>query len=92
MPISPPLLADIRDSDSHWAANRWLTRNTVPANYLGLCAITLPVGRDAVGMPVGLQLIARGGQEERLLAIAWAAERVLGRASERIGAPPLLAG
>lgn len=91
LPIPPPLLAEIRDSDSHWAANRWLTRNTVPANYLGLCAITLPVGRDAAGMPVGLQLTARGGQEERLLAIAWAAERVLGRAPERLGAPPHLA-
>ncbi len=91
LPISPPLLAEIRDSDSHWAANRRLTRNTVPANYLGLCAITLPVGRDASGMPVGLQLTARGGQEQRLLAIAWAAERVLGRANERLGAPPRLA-
>ena len=89
--LAPPRLADIRDSDSHWAANRKLTRNTVPANYLGLCAVTLPVGRDREGMPVGLQLTARGGQEERLLAIAWAAERVLGRANERIGAPPLLA-
>jgi len=91
LPISPPLLAEIRDSDSHWAANRGLTRNTVPANYLGLCAITLPVGRDASGMPVGLQLTARGGQEERLLAVAWAAERVLGRANERLGTPPRLA-
>lgn len=90
--LTPPLLADIRDSESHWAANRQLTRNTVPANFLGLCAITLPVGRDAAGMPVGLQLTARSGQEERLLAIAWAAERVLGRPSERIGSPPLLAG
>ena len=63
----------------------------MPANYLGLCAITLPVGRDAAGMPAGLQLTARAGQEERLLAIAWAAERVLGRGSERIGTPPLLA-
>ncbi len=89
--ITPPLLADIRDSDSHWAANRQLTRNTVPVNYLGLCAITLPVGRDRAGMPVGLQFTARGGQEERLLAVAWAAERVLGRASQRIGTPPLLA-
>ena len=88
--ITPPLLADIRDSESHWAANRALTRNTVSINYLGLCAITLPVGRDRAGMPVGLQLTARAGQEERLLAIAWAAERVLGRASERIGTPPLL--
>lgn len=90
--ITPPLLDNIRDIESHWAVNRQLTRNTVPMNFLGLCAITLPVGRDRAGMPVGLQLTARAGQEERLLAVAWAAERVLGRPSERIGSPPLLAG
>jgi Asp-tRNA(Asn)/Glu-tRNA(Gln) amidotransferase A subunit family amidase len=42
-------------------------------------------------MPVGLQFTARGGQEERLLAVAWAAERALGRPQERIRTPPLLA-
>jgi aspartyl-tRNA(Asn)/glutamyl-tRNA(Gln) amidotransferase subunit A len=55
----------------------------------GLCAITLPVGRDRAGMPVGLQLIAPAGAEERLLAIALAAERVLGTAADRLGTPPL---
>ncbi|HEX9461967.1 MAG TPA: amidase [Alphaproteobacteria bacterium] len=89
--ITPPVIEEISDSESHWAANRKLVRNTVPGNYLGLCSITLPVGRDRAGMPVGLQLTARGGQDERLLAAAWAAERVLGRASERLGTPPLLA-
>jgi len=89
--ISPPVLDEISDSESHWAANRKLVRNTVPGNYLGLCAITMPVGRDRAGMPVGLQFTARGGEEERLLAVAWAAERVLGRATDRIGTPPLLA-
>jgi len=87
--ISPPTLDEISDSESHWAANRKLVRNTVPGNYLGLCSITMPVGRDRAGMPVGLQFTARGGNEERLLAVAWAAERVLGRPAERIGAPPL---
>jgi aspartyl-tRNA(Asn)/glutamyl-tRNA(Gln) amidotransferase subunit A len=89
--ITPPALAAIRDGESHWQANRALTRNTCPMNYLGLCAITLPVGRDRAGIPVGLQLIARGGQEERLLAVAAAAERVLGTAPRRLGRPPLLA-
>jgi aspartyl-tRNA(Asn)/glutamyl-tRNA(Gln) amidotransferase subunit A len=91
LPIAPPLLDEIRDSDSHWAANRRLTRNTVPGNYLGLCSITLPVGRDRASMPVGLMFTARAGEEERLLAIAWAAERVLGAPAQRIGTPPLLA-
>ncbi len=45
---------------------------------LGLCAVTLPVGLDAAGMPVGLQLVAPGGQDELALAAALSAERALG--------------
>jgi aspartyl-tRNA(Asn)/glutamyl-tRNA(Gln) amidotransferase subunit A len=63
--------------------------NLVPANYLTLCAATLPVGRDRLGMPVGLQLIAKGGDDERLVAIACAAERVLGTPREILGTPPM---
>jgi len=50
----------------------------------------MPVGRDRAGMPVGLQLTAPANVEERLLAIALAAERVLGTAADRLGTPPLL--
>src|SRR6267143_4336403 len=76
--LTPPLMADVADADSHLRVNRRIVRNTIAANYLGLCAITLPVGRDRAGMPVGLQLTAPANVEERLLAIALAAERVLG--------------
>jgi Asp-tRNA(Asn)/Glu-tRNA(Gln) amidotransferase A subunit family amidase len=62
----------------------------VNPNYLELCAITLPVGQDKAGMPVGLQLIAPSWAEEKLFAIALAVERVLGTATERFGTPPLL--
>ena len=89
--VTPPLVSTIRDTASHWQANRALTRNTVPVNYLGLCAISLPVGFDAARMPVGLQFIARPRQEETLLAVALAAERVLGTARDILGVPPLLA-
>jgi aspartyl-tRNA(Asn)/glutamyl-tRNA(Gln) amidotransferase subunit A len=58
-------------------------------NYLALCAATLPVGLDRIGMPVGLQLIAKGGDDEQLFAIACAAERVLGTPRESLGVPPL---
>ena len=50
----------------------------------------MPVGCDRAGMPVGLQLIAPAGAEERLVAIGLAAERVLGTAADRLGTPPLL--
>lgn len=89
--VAPPLLSTIRDSDSHWHANQALTRNTVPVNYLGLCAVSLPIGFDAVRMPVGLQLVASARCEEALLAAALAAERILGTGAEILGSPPLLA-
>ena len=44
------------------------------------------------GLPVGMQLIAAHGEEERLLAAGCAFERVLGTGAERIGRPPLLGG
>ena len=89
--ITPPLLSELGDADSYLSANRRIVRNTVAVNYLGLCGITLPVGLDRAGMPVGLQFIAPAWSEEKLLAIALAAERVLGNAAERLGTPPLLA-
>jgi Asp-tRNA(Asn)/Glu-tRNA(Gln) amidotransferase A subunit family amidase len=46
---------------------------------LGLCAVTLPVGRDAAGMPVGLQLIGTPNSEARLLAMAVQLERLLAK-------------
>ena len=42
-------------------------------------------------MPVGLQLTVPAHAEKRLLAIALAAERVLGTAADRLGTPSLLA-
>lgn len=89
--ITPPVLAEIGNPGSHLGANRRIVRNTVAVNYLGLCGITMPVGRDRAGMPVGLQLIAPAWAEEKLLAVALAAERVLGTAAERLGIPPMLA-
>jgi aspartyl-tRNA(Asn)/glutamyl-tRNA(Gln) amidotransferase subunit A len=89
--LTPPVLAEVGDANAYLRVSRRIVRNTVAVNYLGLCAITLPVGLDKAGMPVGLQLIAPAWAEERLLAIALAAERVLGTATETLGVPPLLA-
>jgi aspartyl-tRNA(Asn)/glutamyl-tRNA(Gln) amidotransferase subunit A len=88
--LTPPLMSEVADAGGHLRANRRIVRNTVAVNYLGLCAITIPVGRDRAGMPVGLQLTAPAYAEERLLTIALAAERVFGTAADRLGTPPLL--
>jgi Asp-tRNA(Asn)/Glu-tRNA(Gln) amidotransferase A subunit family amidase len=44
---------------------------------------------DDKEMPVGLQVIAPFGEDERALAVACAIERALGTAQERYGLPPL---
>jgi aspartyl-tRNA(Asn)/glutamyl-tRNA(Gln) amidotransferase subunit A len=77
VPISPPPMAEIIDDDTYHRTNLRMLRNTCVVNFLGLCAVTIPVGRDRVGMPVGMQLIGRPGSEARLLAIAVAFERLL---------------
>jgi aspartyl-tRNA(Asn)/glutamyl-tRNA(Gln) amidotransferase subunit A len=89
--ITPPLLSALDSPPAYLSVNRRIVRNTVAVNYLGLCGVTLPVGLDRAGMPVGLQLIAPPWAEEKLLAIALAAERVLGTPAERLGTPPVLA-
>ena len=88
--VTPPLMSEVKDAEGHGRVNRRLVRNTVGVNYLGLCALTMPVGLDRAGMPVGLQFIAPPGNEERLIAVALAAERVLGTSRDRLGRPPLL--
>jgi aspartyl-tRNA(Asn)/glutamyl-tRNA(Gln) amidotransferase subunit A len=90
--VTPHVLAEEAGPEKFWARNRKLVHNLVPANYLTLCAATLPVGLDRLGMPAGLQLIARGGDDERLVAIACAAERVIGTPRQILGTPPMCKG
>ncbi|HEX4238174.1 MAG TPA: amidase [Xanthobacteraceae bacterium] len=90
--FTPHVLAEETGAEKFWARNRKIVHNLVPVNYLTLCAATLPVGLDRLGMPVGLQLIAKGGDDERLVAIACAAERVLGAPRDILGVPPMCRG
>jgi aspartyl-tRNA(Asn)/glutamyl-tRNA(Gln) amidotransferase subunit A len=48
---------------------------TMPFNLTGNPAISLPCGFDAAGMPLAIQLIARPGEDERLLRVAALFER-----------------
>lgn len=55
-----------------------MSRLTRLANYLGLCGISVPMGLTSRGLPVGSQLVARGGQEAMLLDTAQALARGAG--------------
>ena len=54
-----------------------LTRFTTPFNQSGLPAITLPCGQNADGLPVGVQLASRYGNDARLLQVAAEVERII---------------
>ena len=91
VPITPPTVDEVATEEAYGRTQAAMTRNTIPANLLGLCGLTMPVALDGAGMPVGLQFMAPGGHEERVLAAALACERVLGSGRERLGPPPLCA-
>ena len=48
------------------------------ANALGLPALAVPVMRSEAGLPVGVQLIGRRGEERTLIALAGTIEEALG--------------
>ena len=70
-------------------ANLMAARNTTVVNLLTMCAVTMPVALDAAGMPVGLHIVCRQGDDGLSIAIARAFEKQLGTARERLGPPPL---
>ena len=47
-----------------------MSRLTRLANYLDLCAISVPVATTATGLPIGMQICARHGREDLVMAVA----------------------
>jgi aspartyl-tRNA(Asn)/glutamyl-tRNA(Gln) amidotransferase subunit A len=60
-------LTEVDQTGTPAISTRW-------ANYLDLCALTLPNGMTKNGLPIGLQIGCRGGDEALALRIGWALE------------------
>lgn len=86
--ISPPKVDDLSTSEQYSKANLLALRNTSIVNLLHLCAITIPVGLDAQGLPVGLQMICGPDREIELLQLALSVEKALGHRVQRLGRAP----
>jgi aspartyl-tRNA(Asn)/glutamyl-tRNA(Gln) amidotransferase subunit A len=56
---------------------------TRAGNYLGLCAVAVPDGFTAGGLPTSLQVMCGPGQESTALRIAWAYEHATGWRTRR---------
>ena len=73
-PIVAPRIDEVADPKVFMARNALLLRNTTIANFFDLCAVSLPLPREG-GLPAGLMLFARNGQDRKLLRIAAAIEK-----------------
>jgi aspartyl-tRNA(Asn)/glutamyl-tRNA(Gln) amidotransferase subunit A len=85
MPSPAPPVDTVYHSD---AFDRWrdATPYTVPFNYTGQPACSIPCGVTEAGLPVGLQLVAPKYGEGALLSMAWHCQRAgwFGRPDERL--------
>jgi aspartyl-tRNA(Asn)/glutamyl-tRNA(Gln) amidotransferase subunit A len=70
-----PRIDEVAEPKSFMAHNALLLRNTTVGNFFDLCAISLPLPREG-GLPCGLMLLARNGNDRRLLRVAAAVERL----------------
>jgi len=76
-PIVAPTMQEVAPADEFARRNAMLLRNTLIVNFFDLCAISVPIPREG-GLPAGLMLVARNGQDNRLFRIAMAVERLFG--------------
>lgn len=74
-PIVAPTIAEMEAPDVFARKNAMLLRNTSMWNFFDCCAISLPLPRGG-GLPTGLMLVGRNGQDRRLFRIAAAVERL----------------
>jgi Asp-tRNA(Asn)/Glu-tRNA(Gln) amidotransferase A subunit family amidase len=55
-----------------WSYTEWF-------NLLGTPALSVPVGKSAEGLPIGVQIVAGPWQEELVISVAMALEEQVGR-------------
>jgi aspartyl-tRNA(Asn)/glutamyl-tRNA(Gln) amidotransferase subunit A len=80
-PIIAPTFAELESDEAYGRLNLLVLRNPSVANFLDRCAISIPCHR-AGAAPVGLMLMGAHGADQRLLAVAAAAEAQVSPALE----------
>ncbi|MBV8961744.1 MAG: amidase [Hyphomicrobiales bacterium] len=73
--VAPKIAEANANDEAFFAHNARGLRNTAFVNFFDLCAISLPMPTG--GLPAGLQIVARGGEDRKLFAIATALETAL---------------
>ncbi len=76
--IPAPRLDEVASDEDYGRRNLLSLRNTMVANILDRCAATVPC-QAPDELPVGFMLMGANGADHRLLDIAAAVEKALGR-------------
>lgn len=76
---APPLAALEASDDLFVSTNLKALRNTMLGNYLGTPGVSLPIGLDRDGLPIGALLSAPYGGDDKVLSAARAIEGVVVR-------------
>lgn len=67
---SPTILdSDVGGAPGAEAVIQTITRLMRPVNYLGLPALVVPAGFGTAGLPIGLQIVGRPFEEDRILRL-----------------------
>ncbi|CAN1284561.1 Fatty acid amide hydrolase [Linum perenne] len=80
-PVIPPSALKYGETDIKVTA--YLMRFVVGPNLLGFPAISVPVGYDKKGLPIGLQLIGRPWAEATILRLAFAIEQLFAESKKK---------
>jgi aspartyl-tRNA(Asn)/glutamyl-tRNA(Gln) amidotransferase subunit A len=77
-PMTAPAIDPLeRDDEVFRVNNIRAIHYTFLGNLFRMCGLALPSGADAAGLPTGVQFLAPGGEDERLLSIGLSIEKAL---------------
>ena len=68
--IAPPTVASLHGGGDAVPMSLSLLRLNRPFNFVGVPAVSVPIGFDADGLPIGAQIVARPWAETLLLTVA----------------------
>jgi Asp-tRNA(Asn)/Glu-tRNA(Gln) amidotransferase A subunit family amidase len=70
-PVPPLTISELLADPDHLRAKEVLSSpNTRPFNLLGLPAVSIPCGFTSNGLPIGMQIVGRAGDEATVLRLA----------------------